>query len=127
MEYLAERKIIHENLAASNILLWHSPLNSGNPVPKISNFGSSKIFAANSMSESRSLVPWRWAALEILTTGDNSLNADIWSFGVVFYELVSLGRIPYAELSTDESVLQSLEQGNPLQYPKELTIGYDLS
>lgn len=124
MQFLAERNIIHGNLSASNILLHDNPLKQGRLVAKITDFGNTNAIPEHSI---RRMIPWRWAAIEVLTQGYFSTYSDVWSFGVVFYEIISFGRIPYAELISDESVLQALEDGQRLSYPKTTTDTYSMT
>ena len=120
MEYLEEQNIMHGDLAARNILLHENPLNTGYPVAKVADFGLSKDFSDFSVYKIKSReIPWRWMAYEVLTKRVFELNSDVWSFGVVFYEILAFGRIPYIELRNYETVVKALENGYRLPYPKE--------
>ena len=121
MEYLAENKIMHGDLAARNILLDDNLIQPGRVIAKIADFGLSKKFYDNVSysKESRVFVPWRWMALEYLTSGYFTLNSDVWSFGVVLWEIFSLGRLPYGHQDYDD-VLQELENGYRLPCPQDV-------
>ena len=123
MQFLAERNIIHGDLSASNILLHENPLKNERLMAKITGIGNSKSFTDCSR---RQMIPWRWAALEVLTKGYFSTSSDVWSFGVVFYEIVSFGRIPYTELESNQSILKALEDGQRLLDPITTTDSYSL-
>ena len=123
MEYLSENKIMHGDLAARNILLDDNLMNSGPPVAKIADFGLSKKFYDNLKyeKESRVHVPWKWMALEYLTSEYFTLTSDVWSFGVVLWEIFSLGRVPYGHKAYKD-VLKDLEAGDYLECPDDIKI-----
>ena len=120
MEYLAQNKIMHGDLAARNILLDESPGENGMLVAKVADFGLSKNFYDNSMyqKESRIEVPWKWMALEYLLNDYFTLASDVWSFGVLFWEILSFGRRPYGHQGYDELV-ENLKSGYRLPIPQE--------
>ena len=121
MKFLMEANIMHGDLAARNIMLDENPLLNGYPVAKVADFGLSKNFyeyATYEKSE-RLLVPWRWMALEYLTRGYFTLNSDVWSFGVLVWEILSLGRVPYG-IDGFEEILKKLESGYRLPCPGDI-------
>ena len=123
MEYLAKNQIMHGDLAARNILMDDNPLKDGYPVAKVSDFGLSKKFNDYSKSiyqkETRLFVPWRWMALEYLVSNYFTISSDVWSFGILFWEMLSFGKIPYGHQGYDE-VLEKLQIGYRLPCPKEI-------
>ena len=121
MEYLTRKEIMHGDLAARNILMDENPLNGGRPVAKIADFGLSKMFSESLIyeKESRLFVPWRWMALEYLTEGYFTLKSDVWSFGILFWEILSLGKVPYGHQCYDE-VLEQLKNGYRIPFPVDL-------
>ena len=110
------------DLAARNILLDDGPFGSGCPVAKVSDFGLSKRFYDNVTYKKncRILVPWKWMALEYLTRDIFTLNSDVWSFGVLFWELLSFGSNPYGHQDYGEVVVK-LENGYRLPCPEEIS------
>ena len=120
MEYLASKEIMHGDLAARNVLLDENLLKKGCPVAKIADFGLAKKFNEYMIyeKESRMFVPWRWMALEYLTNNYFTLKSDVWSFGVLLWEIFSLGKVPYGQQSYDE-VLDKLKKGYTLPPPDE--------
>ena len=121
MQYLSENHIMHGDLAARNILLDEDPFNKGNLIAKISDFGLSKRFYDNITYEKgiRLHVPWKWMAIEYLMKDIFTLNSDVWSFGVLFWEMLSFGGIPYGYQDYDE-VLEKLQNGYRLICPEKL-------
>ena len=120
MKYLARIQIMHGDLAARNVLLGEDPLQSGHLVAKVSDFGLSKVFDGNSKYEKkqRNYVPWKWMALEYLTDNYFTMTSDVWSFGVVVWEILSAGKSPYGHKSCEEMVAK-LESGYRLPCPTE--------
>ena len=97
MEYLMQKKIMHGDLAARNVMLCKNPLNNGCMVAMVADFGLSKNFYAELKYNKsvRTMVPWRWMAIEYLTNGYFVLNSDVWSFAVLFWEILSFGKVIY--------------------------------
>ena len=121
MKYLAENHVMHGDLAARNILMHENLLEGSCPFAKVADFGLSKKFYDNITykKESRMFVPWKWMAFEYLSNDIFTLTSDVWSFGVLFWELLSFGRSPYGHQSYNE-VLQLLENGYCLECPQEV-------
>ena len=96
MEFLGKRNIYHGDLAARNVLLTEQL------VAKISDFGLSKRLyqtipnASDETESTRSVkLPIKWLALEVLMHGNVTTKSDIWSFGVLVWEMFQLGTEPY--------------------------------
>ena len=121
MQYLAENHIMHGDLAARNVVLDTDPIESGSLIAMVADFGLSKRFYGDVTYEkqNRLLVPWKWMALEYLIRDKFTLNSDVWSFGVLFWEMLSFGRTPYGQQGYDE-VLEKLENGKYLECPKQI-------
>ncbi|XP_063881163.1 vascular endothelial growth factor receptor 1-like isoform X2 [Scylla paramamosain] len=119
MEYLAFKKVLHGDLAARNVLL------NENNVVKISDFGLAKdIYKNNNYKKvTNGPVPVKWLAVECLRDGVFSTQSDVWSFGVVLWEIFSLGQIPYSCSEFDESFILKLEKGVRLEQPRYATYG----
>jgi serine/threonine protein kinase len=121
MKYLSDMRIMHGDLAARNVLLRNDPLQKGNLVAKVSDFGLAKSFYSGEtyQKEARLEIPWKWTALEYLEKNFYTLKSDVWSFMVLFWEILSFGGIPYGRSDYDE-VLDDLNNGRRLTFPKGL-------
>jgi serine/threonine protein kinase len=84
MRHLHNHNLIHRDLAARNILL------SGTGDPKISDFGMSRLLQKEDEGKTKANVgPIRWMAPESLAKQTYSKKSDVWSFGIVAYEIVA--------------------------------------
>jgi len=119
MEYLSSKRIMHGDLAARNILLGGMDGAQDGFVAKVSDFGLSKTFYEKDFrykKEKRPYVPWKWMALEFLQDGCFTMSSDVWSFGVVIWEILSLGQEPYMGKEV-ESTVQEIKNGYRLPCP----------
>ncbi|XP_060524650.1 tyrosine-protein kinase receptor torso-like [Cylas formicarius] len=112
MEFLASLKIIHRDLAARNILI------TKDNVLKISDFGLSRDVYTNNMYQKTTAgkLPIRWMALESLTHQMYTTESDIWSFGIVVWEIVTLGGHPYPTINS-EDLIHRLRGGFRMERP----------
>ncbi|XP_055348659.1 fibroblast growth factor receptor-like [Paramacrobiotus metropolitanus] len=113
MQHLASRNIIHRDLAARNILI------NDMKILKIADFGMAKD--GPQYKETKQVrLPVEWMALESLLSGDFSMASDVWSFGVVLWEIYTWCEMPYKEVMEKTDVVKLisyLQNGNRLQQP----------
>ena len=88
---------------------------------KVSDFGLSKMFydKISYRKEKRNYVPWKWMAPEYLQTGCFTITSDVWSFGIVIWEIFSLGKEPYVGKNVEEIILK-LKEGYHLPCPEDM-------
>uniref|UniRef100_A0A8C5H3Z9 Tyrosine-protein kinase n=1 Tax=Gouania willdenowi TaxID=441366 RepID=A0A8C5H3Z9_GOUWI len=111
MEYLEEHQFIHRDLAARNCLV-----NEHNVV-KVSDFGMTRYVLDNQYtSSSGAKFPVKWSPPEVLHYSKYSSKSDIWSFGVVMWEVYSEGRTPFENRSNVE-VVTDITRGIRLYRP----------
>ncbi|XP_071098329.1 fibroblast growth factor receptor 3-like [Haliotis cracherodii] len=112
MAHVASHNIIHRDLAARNVLLG-----LGN-VCKISDFGLSRDMEGSDEYEVSTMgpLPIRWMPPESLTDRLYTLKSDVWSYGVLLWEIVTLGASPYSGQSARQ-VMMSVTEGKRLEKP----------
>lgn len=114
MAYLESKKVVHRDLAARNILI------SKDYVAKVCDFGlaSKEKFSDIYMnSGSGCRIPIKWTAPESLRQGEFSSKSDMWSFGILLYEIYSFGRLPYPKIPMAD-VVKYVESGYRMDPPE---------
>ena len=114
MDYLSKKNHIHRDLACRNCLV-SSPLNI-----KIGDFGmSQKLYTCDYYRvNGNAVLPIRWMSPEAVVCGKFTNQSDVWSFGVVMWEVWSFAMQPYYGL-TNEEVIQLVREGNHLEVPED--------
>lgn len=113
LDYLAQNHFVHRDLATRNCLV------SRNLRVKISDFGLSQdIYATDyfKMGDTE-LLPIRWMPPEAILYAKFTTQSDIWSFGIVLWEIFSFGIQPYFSM-TNEEVVQHVRGGNVMNCPE---------
>ncbi|XP_068732696.1 fibroblast growth factor receptor 2-like [Montipora capricornis] len=102
MSYLASQKVVHRDLAARNILV-----DKGH-VCKISDFGLARdIYEKKQyLKLGEADLPLRWMAIESIFQGITTTLSDVWSFGILLWEIVTLGANPYPAMKRDDLIEQ---------------------
>ncbi|KAM9436218.1 vascular endothelial growth factor receptor 1 isoform 2-T2 [Clarias gariepinus] len=117
MEFLASRKCIHRDLAARNILL------SENNVVKICDFGLARDLYKDPdyVRKGDARLPLKWMSPESIFDKVFTTQSDVWSYGVLLWEIFSLGASPYPGLNLDEEFCHRLKQGTRMRAPEYST------
>jgi serine/threonine protein kinase len=90
MEYLASKNIMHGDLAARNILITNSN-NDESYLAKIAGLTKNFYDKTSYVKQDRKNLPWKWMDVDFYETNVFRLSSDVWSFGVVFWEMLSIG------------------------------------
>ncbi|XP_065286569.1 ephrin type-B receptor 2 isoform X2 [Dermacentor albipictus] len=115
MQYLAEMNYVHRDLAARNVLV------NANLVCKIADFGLSREIESateGAYTTRGGKIPVRWTAPEAIAFRKFTSASDVWSFGIVCWEVMSYGERPYWNWSNQE-VIKSIERGYRLPAPMD--------
>ncbi|CAG9863679.1 unnamed protein product [Phyllotreta striolata] len=112
MHYLSDMKLVHRDLAARNVLL------SSDKVCKVSDFGLTRdVYEDNAyLKRSKGRVPVKWMAPESLSDHIYTTKSDVWSFGILIWELVTLGATPYPGIAV-QNLFHLLRQGYRMERP----------
>ncbi|XP_049548218.1 platelet-derived growth factor receptor alpha-like [Anopheles darlingi] len=113
MNYLTSRKVLHGDLATRNVLL------SNDNVVKISDFGLSRSLYNETKYKKKTVTPLpvRWLALESFTDALFSTHSDVWAYGILLWELFSLGNVPYPGVEINSEFYKRLRDGYRLEMP----------
>ncbi|KAJ7313055.1 hypothetical protein JRQ81_004321 [Phrynocephalus forsythii] len=115
MKYLSDMGYVHRDLAARNILI------NSNLVCKVSDFGLSRILEDDpeaAYTTRGGKIPIRWTAPEAIAFRKFTSASDVWSYGIVMWEVVSYGERPYWEM-TNQDVIKAVEEGYRLPSPMD--------
>ncbi|VDM33864.1 unnamed protein product [Hydatigera taeniaeformis] len=147
LAYMETHSYLHCDVAARNVLLFSSANHPLCPVAKLGDFGlafrlpSSPSSSPSTYPVTRAAdfddaerctppitgiqrmaiitrIPIKWTAPESIRTRTFTHKSDVWSFGVMLWELYSYGRLPYPRLMTNQ-VLAHLEAGERMEAPQD--------
>ncbi|XP_027248852.1 high affinity nerve growth factor receptor isoform X2 [Cricetulus griseus] len=113
MVYLASLHFVHRDLATRNCLVGQGL------VVKIGDFGMSRDIYSTDYYRvgGRTMLPIRWMPPESILYRKFSTESDVWSFGVVLWEIFTYGKQPWYQLSNTEAI-ECITQGRELERPR---------
>ncbi|KAL0901343.1 hypothetical protein ABMA27_006622 [Loxostege sticticalis] len=113
MAYLSAKKFVHRDLAARNCMV------AGDLTVKVGDFGMTRdIYETDYYRKgTKGLLPVRWMSPESLKDGVFSSSTDVWSYGVVLWEMATLAMQPYQGLS-NEQVVRYVVSGGVMERPE---------
>ncbi|XP_070774318.1 ephrin type-A receptor 4-like isoform X1 [Enoplosus armatus] len=126
MKYLSDMSYVHRDLAARNILV------NSNLVCKVSDFGLSRVLeddpeaayttrATGTYLSPGGKIPIRWTAPEAISYRKFTTASDVWSYGIVMWEVVSYGERPYWDMN-NQDVIKAIEEGYRLPAPMDCPV-----
>ncbi|KAG5850461.1 hypothetical protein ANANG_G00082690 [Anguilla anguilla] len=118
MSYLSEMNYVHRDLAARNILV------NSNLVCKVSDFGLSRVLEDDpeaAYTTRGGKIPIRWTAPEAIAYRKFTSASDVWSYGIVMWEVISYGERPYWEMS-NQDVIKAIDEGYRLPAPMDCPV-----
>ncbi|XP_072433395.1 receptor-type tyrosine-protein kinase FLT3 [Chiloscyllium punctatum] len=113
MEFLTSQSCIHRDLAARNVLVTHGK------VAKICDFGLARDIMqdSNYVVRGNARLPVKWMAPESLFEGSYTTRSDVWSYGILLWEIFSLGVNPYPGIQVDSDFYKLIQSGFKMEQP----------
>ncbi|XP_057296646.1 uncharacterized protein LOC130625556 isoform X2 [Hydractinia symbiolongicarpus] len=113
MNFLEQHNCVHRDLAARNVLL------NDEMVVKVADFGLARDTTGENYykKESEGMLPMKWMAPEAIVDQKYTSKSDVWSYGVLLWEMFSLGLGPYPGIQ-NEDVLKYIKTGRRMEKPK---------
>lgn len=118
MEYLASRRCIHRDLAARNVLV------SDDYIMKIADFGLARDIQDTEYyrKNTNGRLPIKWMAPESLQEKFYDSQSDVWSFGVLLWEIMTFGEQPYPNIMSAEELYSYLITGQRMEKPTRCSL-----
>ncbi|XP_062281892.1 platelet-derived growth factor receptor beta [Scomber scombrus] len=113
MEFLASKNCVHRDLAARNVLICEGKL------VKICDFGLARdiMHDSNYISKGSTFLPLKWMAPESIFHNLYTTLSDVWSYGILLWEIFTLGGTPYPDLPMNELFYSALKRGYRMTKP----------
>uniref|UniRef100_A0A8C1YRV5 Tyrosine-protein kinase n=1 Tax=Cyprinus carpio TaxID=7962 RepID=A0A8C1YRV5_CYPCA len=112
MAYIEKKNYIHRDLRAANVLVSDSLL------CKIADFGLARVIEDDQYTAREGAkFPIKWTAPEAINYGSFTIKSDMWSFGILLYEIITYGKIPYPGMCNSE-VMSSVQRGYRMPRPE---------
>nr|XP_057919429.1 platelet-derived growth factor receptor beta [Doryrhamphus excisus] len=117
MEFLASKNCVHRDLAARNVLICEGKL------VKICDFGLARdiMHDSNYISKGSTFLPLKWMAPESIFHNLYTTLSDVWSYGILLWEIFTLGGTPYPDLPMNEMFYSALKRGYRMSKPAHAT------
>uniref|UniRef100_A0AAX7TUA6 receptor protein-tyrosine kinase n=1 Tax=Astatotilapia calliptera TaxID=8154 RepID=A0AAX7TUA6_ASTCA len=114
MEYITSRNCIHRDLAARNILLTHGR------VAKICDFGLARDITtdASYVLRGNARLPVKWMSPESIFDCVYTIESDVWSYGILLWEIFSLGNSPYPGMQVGSAFYRMIQEGHRMSRPE---------
>ncbi|XP_056385938.1 tyrosine-protein kinase STYK1 isoform X2 [Hyla sarda] len=110
LEFLHEHNVVHGDVAARNVLIQQDF------TPKLIGLGGACDMHLRGTFPVRRPAPLKWMCPERLLHLSITEKCDVWSFGILLYEMITLGAPPYPEIPPS-NILQHLQRGNIMKRP----------
>ncbi|KAG7484543.1 hypothetical protein MATL_G00050500 [Megalops atlanticus] len=117
MDFLASKNCVHRDLAARNVLICEGKL------VKICDFGLARdvMNDSNYISKGSTFLPLKWMAPESIFHNLYTTLSDVWSYGILLWEIFSLGGTPYPDIPMNQMFYSALRRGYRMAKPPHAT------